>query len=58
MSENVSCPGAAPKLPFGKAGAWIALLCLMVPMFASYFFDDMFSTLSQIFQHPEALELG
>ena len=58
MYENVSCPGAAPKLPFGKAGAWIALLCLMVPMFASYFFDDMFSTLSQIFQHPEALELG
>lgn len=44
----------------GKAGAacWIALVCLMVPMFASYFFDDMFSTLSQIFQHPETLQLG
>ncbi len=43
-----------------KAGrvCWIALLCLMVPMFASYFFDDMFSTLSQIFQHPESLQLG
>lgn len=27
-------------------------------MFASYFFDDMFSTLSQIFQHPEMLQLG
>ncbi|MBR4808911.1 MAG: MFS transporter [Bacteroidales bacterium] len=37
---------------------WVALLCLMVPMFASYFFDDCFSTLSQIFQHPESLELG
>lgn len=37
---------------------WIALLCLMAPMFASYFFDDMFSTLSQLFQHPECLELG
>ena len=37
---------------------WIALVCLMVPMFASYFFDDMFSTLSQIFQHPELLDLG
>ena len=37
---------------------WIALACLMVPMFASYFFDDAFSTLSQIFQHPESLELG
>lgn len=37
---------------------WLALICLMVPMFASYFFDDAFSTLSQIFQHPESLELG
>ena len=37
---------------------WVALVCLMVPMFASYFFDDCFSTLSQIFQHPESLELG
>ncbi len=37
---------------------WIALACLVVPMFASYFFDDMFSTLSQLFRHPELLELG
>ena len=37
---------------------WLALVCLMVPMFASYFFDDAFSTLSHIFQHPECLELG
>ena len=44
----------------GRRGTvcWIALICLMVPMFASYFFDDMFSTLSQIFQHPEWLQLG
>lgn len=42
----------------GSAACRIALICLMVPMFASYFFDDMFSTLSQIFQHPECLELG
>ena len=27
-------------------------------MFASYFFDDMFSTLSHLFKNPEALELG
>lgn len=27
-------------------------------MFASYFFDDMFSTISHIFQNPEMLELG
>jgi len=27
-------------------------------MFASYFFDDIFSTVSQLFQDPDALELG
>lgn len=46
------------KLRNNSALCYIALICLMVPMFASYFFDDMFSTLSQIFQHPETLELG
>ena len=46
------------KKTTSNTARWIALLCLMVPMFASYFFDDMFSTLSQIFQHPEYLELG
>ena len=46
------------KAVAGKTGRIVALLCLMVPMFASYFFDDMFSTLSQIFQHPECLEFG
>ena len=37
---------------------WIVLACLVVPMFASYFFDDMFSTLSHIFKTPELLQLG
>ncbi|MGM9786043.1 MAG: MFS transporter, partial [Candidatus Cryptobacteroides sp.] len=32
--------------------------CLVVPMFASYFFDDMFSSLSHLFKNPELLELG
>ncbi len=41
-----------------KSLIWAALACLVVPMFGSYFFDDMFSTLSQIFSHPESLELG
>ena len=41
-----------------SSACWIALACLVVPMFGSYFFDDMFSTLSQIFSHPESLELG
>lgn len=45
----------------GKPGGYVcrlALLCLVVPMFASYFFDDMFSTLSHLFKNPELLELG
>ena len=37
---------------------WLALACLVVPMFASYFFDDMFSSLSELFKTPECLELG
>lgn len=42
----------------GRGGRWIVLACLVVPMFASYFFDDMFSTLSHLFERPELLELG
>lgn len=41
-----------------KTARWVVLACLVVPMFASYFFDDMFSTLSHIFKTPELLELG
>jgi len=41
-----------------RAACWAALVCLVVPMFASYFFDDMFSTVSHLFKHPEMLELG
>ena len=37
---------------------WLALACLVVPMFASYFFDDMFSSLSELFKNPETLQLG
>ena len=37
---------------------WLALACLVVPMCASYFFDDMFSSLSELFKTPECLELG
>ena len=37
---------------------WLALACLVVPMFASYFFDDMFSSLSELFKNPGLLELG
>ena len=37
---------------------WLVLACLVVPMFASYFFDDMFSSLSELFKNPQTLELG
>lgn len=37
---------------------WVALLCLVVPMFGSFFFDDMFSTISNLFEDPSMTELG
>ena len=37
---------------------WIALLCLVVPMFASYYFDDMFSSISYLFQDSGLTQLG
>ncbi|MCK9625108.1 MAG: MFS transporter [Bacteroidales bacterium] len=41
-----------------KKARWIVLLCLSIPMFASYFFDDLFSTISVIFKNPEILDLA
>ena len=41
-----------------KWACWLVLACLVVPMFASYFFDDMFSSLSELFKNPDLLELG
>jgi len=40
-----------------KTARWLVLLCLAIPMFASYFVDDMFSTVSHMFSNPE-LVLG
>ena len=37
---------------------WLVLACLVVPMFASYFFDDMFSSVSHLFGNPAQLQLG
>ncbi len=42
----------------GGAACWVALALLVVPMFGSYFFDDMFSTVSNIFNDPSLLQLG
>ena len=44
------------KLP-KKWACWIALACLVVPMFASYYFDDMFSSISYLFQDSGLTEL-
>ena len=41
-----------------RSAAWIALACLVVPMFASYFFDDMFSSISYLFEDPSLTQLG
>ncbi|MHC1780568.1 MAG: MFS transporter [Bacteroidales bacterium] len=41
-----------------KSARWLILLSLSIPMFASYFFDDIFTTISHIFKNPEMLDLG
>lgn len=48
----------AEKNSISNVSRWLALACLVVSMFGSYFFDDMFSSLSQLFHNPELLELG
>ena len=48
--------GSAKK--FYRPAAWIALACLVVPMFASYYFDDMFSSISYLFENPSLTALG
>lgn len=46
------------KKGIGKWTCWLALACLVVPMFGSYFFDDMFSSISHLFSDPSQLQLG
>ena len=43
---------------FHRSVCWLALACLVVPMFASYFFDDMFSSISSLFENPSLTALG
>ena len=50
--------GLKNTLKNNRWACWLALACLVVPMFASYFFDDMFSSLSELFKNPETLQLG
>ena len=50
--------GIKKTIKDNRWACWLVLACLIVPMFASYFFDDMFSSLSDLFKNPERLELG
>jgi len=43
---------------FYRSASWIVLACLVVPMFASYYFDDMFSSISYLFENSGLTELG
>ena len=43
---------------FYRAASWLVLACLVVPMFASYYFDDMFSSISYLFENPSLTQLG
>ena len=49
---------AASAQKFYRPAAWIALACLVVPMFASYYFDDMFSSISNLFENASLTQLG
>ncbi len=49
---------AIKLLKDSRSARWIVLLALSIPMFASYFFDDLFTTISHIFQNPQMLDLG
>ena len=49
---------AIKLLKNSKSARWLVLLSLSIPMFASYFFDDIFTTISHVFKNPEMLDLG
>ncbi len=48
----------APAKKFYAPAAWLVLACLVVPMFASYYFDDMFSSISYLFEDSSLTQLG
>ena len=41
-----------------RTTSWLVLACLVVPMFASYYFDDMFSSISYLFENASLTQLG
>ena len=49
---------AIKLLKDSPSARWIVLLCLSIPMFSSYFFDDLFTSIGHIFKHPELVDLA
>ncbi len=49
---------AMSQKSFYRTASWLVLACLVVPMFASYYFDDMFSSISYLFENPALTQLG
>ena len=49
---------ASSAQKFYRSASWIVLACLVVPMFASYYFDDMFSSISYLFENASLTQLG
>ena len=49
---------ASTAQKFYRSASWIVLACLVVPMFASYYFDDMFSSISYLFENASLTQLG
>ena len=49
---------ATTQQKFYRSAAWLVLACLVVPMFASYYFDDMFSSISYLFEDASLTQLG
>ena len=49
---------ATNQQKFYRSAAWLVLACLVVPMFASYYFDDMFSSISYLFEDASLTQLG
>ena len=47
-----------PQRKSFRPAAWWVLACLVVPMFASYYFDDMFSSISYLFENASLTALG
>ncbi|MCF0176037.1 MAG: MFS transporter [Bacteroidales bacterium] len=49
---------AVKRTGWFRVTCWLALLCMVLQMFASFFFDDMFSSVSNMFEDSSLNALG